>query len=403
MQIKKAYQQLVNTKKLTYDVAQQTAVNTLCDLTTELIIEEAVKKSWWYKFNKRHRSKGNIKGVYFHGRVGRGKTMLMDLFYQHLVIEKKQRIHFHRFMESVHQQLNEISKNSSKNQINRDDPLKNIAKRWAENVDVLCFDEFFISDIGDAMLISGLLKSLFKEGITLVTTSNCEPEDLYRNGLQRELFLPTISLLSQNCQIISINGDVDHRITSLNYGGKNSVKKLEAPTKGYRNYVYPSSKYSHYLKERFIELTLLNDIFAGVININHRVINFVARVDRIIYFDFYALCSGPRSQRDYISLADQFDTILLSNVPQFSGELIPAVFSGVEDSYQRKGVLMGQLRHLDDEARRFIALVDELYDQKVKLIVSAEVDIEHLYQGQQLAFEFARCRSRLFEMQQINY
>lgn len=411
MKVKKAYQQLIDTKQLSYDSAQLLAVNALSDLTIQLIKEEALKKSLSYKLKVIFRGKEQIKGVYFHGRVGRGKTMLMDLFYQHLSVKKKQRIHFHRFMESVHQQLNNISNKTSTASINRESPLNNIAKTWAQRVDVLCFDEFFISDIGDAMLISGLLGAMLKEGVTLIATSNCEPGDLYRNGLQRELFLPTISLLNQNCQVISMDGDVDHRIVSFNNSdeiydvvtGNVAVNKINEPSQSYRNYVYPLSNYPHYLKKKFSELTLLNEHCAGVIDINHRNINFIARTEAIIYFDFYALCSGPRSQRDYISLADQFDTVLLANVPQFSGELVPAVFSGVEDSYQRKGVLMGQLRHLDDEARRLIALVDELYDQNVRLIISAEVDIEHLYQGQQLAFEFARCKSRLFEMQQIEY
>ena len=135
------------------------------------------------------------------------------------------------------------------------------------------------------------------------------------------------------------------------------------------------------------------------ITINHREISYLGISGKHIWFDFFALCSGPRSQRDYIKLADLFDTVLISNVPQFGGTLIPAVFSGVEDSYQRSGVLLGDLRQLDDEARRFIALVDEFYDRKTKLIVSAQVDITELYQGEQLSFEFQRCQSRLFEMQ----
>ena len=411
MKIKKAYQQLIDTKKLSHDSSQLLAINALSDLTIELIKEEALKKSLPHKLKVIFQGKEKIKGVYFHGRVGRGKTMLMDLFYQHLPVEKKQRIHFHRFMESVHQQLNNISNNTSTVTINRENPLNYIAKTWAQRIDVLCFDEFFISDIGDAMLISGLLKSLFKEGITLIATSNCIPEALYRNGLQRELFLPAISLLNQNCQVVSIDGDVDHRIVSFNNRDEiydevteNAVvNKKYKPIQSYRDYVYPSSNHPYYLKKIFTELTLSNELFVGVIDINHRAINFVARAKKIIYFDFDALCTSPRSQRDYISLSDQFDTVLLANVPQLSGELVPAVFSGVEDSYQRKGVLMVQLRHLDDEAKRFIALVDEFYDQNVRLIVSAEVDIEHLYQGQQLAFEFARCQSRLYEMQQIEY
>jgi len=329
-----------------------------------------------------------FKSLYLYGRVGRGKTMLMDMFYQNISIKHKKRIHFHRFMESVHQQLNELSiQQSSSSQKVNINPLAYIAKSWATNIELLCFDEFFVSDIGDAMLLSALCRELFALGITLVFTSNCKPEELYRNGLQRDRFLPTIDLINQYCQILSVNGDTDHRLT-------------DAVAVGYNNYYFTNADGEQLLAKRFevlghdLSIMLNNDIM-----INNRKMNYRAKTDKHIWFDFFELCSGPRSQRDYIQLSDKFETVLISHVPQFSGELVPAVFSGVEDSYQRSGVLMGSLRHLDDEARRFIALVDEFYDRKVQLIISADVDIVDLYQGQQLSFEFQRCQSRLFEMQ----
>ena len=214
-------------------------------------------------------------------------------------------------------------------------------------------------------------------------------------------------MINQYCQIISIDGDIDHRrnklATNHSYGS-------------YHNYYLLAEEGGQKLLERYKDHTGSEEVTDGDIEINHRMIPYLAKgvskalikhlgndpykEAEIIFFDFFALCSGPRSQRDYMAIAKKFNIVFIANVPKFSGSLVPAVFSGVEDSYQRSGVLMGELQQLDDEARRFIALVDEFYDQKVKLIVSAEVDIFELYQGQQLAFEFERCQSRLIEMQQ---
>ena len=367
MPLLKQYQQLINDNTLQQDQAQQYALNQLNNLCLQLKITE----------------KTTVKGVYLWGKVGRGKTMMMDMFYQQLTIENKQRIHFHHFMEAVHQRLNQLS--------GKEEPLTRIASEWAKKVKVLCFDEFFVNDIGDAMLLAGLFKSLFAQGVLLVATSNCAPEQLYRNGLLRERFLPTIDLLNQYCEVISVNGEQDHRLSQL----------IE-----YTGYYFPASQHFQTLKQQYQQLngqSSEKEIETGEITINHRKISYLAKSDRVIWFDFFALCSGPRSQRDYMAIAKQFTTVIISNVPQFSGKLIPAVFSGIEDCYQRSGVLLGDLRQLDDEARRFIALVDEFYEQKTQLIVSAEVDIFALYQAEQLAFEFARCESRLIEMQSAQY
>ena len=368
--MKHAYQKLLANKQLDFDIAQTQAIDALILLSEQLLAQQ----------QSTEKLKENIPGLYFHGRVGRGKTMLMDLFYQHLAIRNKKRIHFHHFMESVHQQLAQLTGQS--------EPLDLIAREWAQNIDLLCFDEFYVSDIGDAMLLSGLFSALFTHGITLVATSNCQPDQLYRNGLQRERFLPTIALITHYCQIISIDGDVDHRRANFLKNGC------------YNNYYLLTNQGNTKLIERFLRITKTDVLTSGEIEINHRQVSYLAKHDKVIYFDFFALCSGPRSQRDYMVIAKDFDTVCIANVPKFSGELVPAVFSGVEDSYQRSGVLMGELQQLDDEARRFIALVDEFYDQHIKLIVSAQVDIFELYQGQQLAFEFERCQSRLIEMQQ---
>jgi cell division protein ZapE len=373
----KAYQSLFTLENFQYDHAQVHAVAKLAELSNA--IYQLEKTPWLVKtFIK----KDAISGIYFYGRVGRGKTMLMDLFYQNLSIARKKRIHFHRFMEEVHQQLNLCTGQS--------EPLKFIAKMWAKKVRVLCFDEFFVSDIGDAMLLSGLFRELFHQGVTLIATSNCHPEQLYRNGLQRERFLPTIDLINKYCQVLSVDGDVDHR---LEHYQKNQT---------YRDYYFPLKSNKNVLAGLFSQLSGVSGE-EGFIQINHRDIPYRAISNKSIFFDFNALCSGPRSQRDYMSLADHFQIVFLDNVPQFSGEKIHSIASGVEDGYQRSGKMLSELRHLDDEARRFIALVDEFYDKNIRLIISAEVDIIQLYQGEQLSFEFARCQSRLIEMQNLDY
>lgn len=379
MSLQELYQNLITKNDMSHDQAQILAIDALQKLTENLLHSKT--STWIDKFKSSQ--KPSIKGIYFYGRVGRGKTMLMDIFYQNLPIKKKKRIHFHRFMEDLHQQLSKAS-----GQYN---PLNYVARQWATDLDVLCFDEFFVADIADAMLISGVLTSLFNYGVVLVATSNSKPEMLYPNGLQRQRFIPTISLLNQYCDVISIDGDRDHRLAHFE-------EKLQ-----YRDYFYPCDNENQLIRKLFIAHSEQDEIRRGSINIHGRSIGYLAQCTNIIWFDFYAICSGPRSQRDYIKIADHYSTVFISQVPKFSGKLIPAVFSGVEDSYQRSGVLLGDLRLLDDEARRFIALVDEFYDRKVRLILSAEVNITKLYQGEQLNFEFARCQSRLIEMQSTLY
>tara|TARA_R110000737_G_scaffold132041_2_gene163709 strand:- start:1224 stop:2378 length:1155 start_codon:yes stop_codon:yes gene_type:complete len=377
------YKQLIEQKILKHDSQQYNAALALDILSQKLIAKQA-QSPLFTAIKKLITKPDVVQGIYFHGRVGRGKTMLMDFFYQQLALTRKRRIHFHHFMESVHQMLNELS--------GKDNPLGLIATAWSVEVDIICFDEFFVNDIADAMLLAGLLSAMLTHGITLVATSNCRPDQLYKNGLQRQRFLPTIAIIHQYCQIVSIDGPQDHRLVSTDIAALN-----------YRDFHIGTAIESKFLSQHFYALASGNIRHNGSMIIHGRGVKFLACSDKAIWFDFMALCSCPRSQRDYIKLADDYTAVLISNVPQFSGELIPAVFSGVEDSYQRSGVVMGQLRGLDDEARRFIALVDEFYDRGIRLIVAAEVDIAQLYQGTQLSFEFARCQSRLFEMQRLAY
>lgn len=383
MSVISEYSKLLHSKTLKQDPEQYRAVLALDALAKRINCQRKNSSLLPVRFKK---ADTYIEGIYFHGRVGRGKTMLMDLFYQQLITSRKKRMHFHRFMENVHTMLNDLK--------GREEPLVHIAKVWASEIDVLCFDEFFVTDIADAMLLSGLLSAMFSRGVALISTSNCTPSQLYKNGLQRERFLPTIKLINENCQVISIDGAVDYRLSDD-----------DTISSHYRDYFIKENEETgkEALTATFQGLAIGNIQCHQSLVIHGRSIDCIAKANNAIWFDFMAICSGSRSQRDYIKLADEYQAVIISSVPQFSGELIPAVFSGVEDSYQRSGVVMGELRALDDEARRFIALVDEFYDRGIRLIIEAEVDIASLYQGRQLAFEFARCKSRLYEMQRLVY
>ncbi len=296
-----------------------------------------------------------IKGLYVWGGVGRGKTWLMDLFYDSLSFEQKQRIHFHRFMQRIHHAL--------KQRPNERDPLVAIARQWAQDCRVLCLDEFFVSDIADAMLLAGLLKALFQNGLTLVTTSNIAPRDLYRDGLQRAKFLPAIDMLEKHTRVIKLGGDLDFRLRILE-----------------------QSEIYHWPLDSQAESSLASSftrMVAGVemsteMQINDRPMRAIRRGDGIAWFEFAELCEQPRGSIDYIEIARAFNTVLISGVKQMSEQ----------DS---------------DMARRFITMIDEFYDRGVKVLISAETAVDDLYRGQRLAFEFERTRSRLTEMQTHDY
>ncbi|MFT7221985.1 MAG: cell division protein ZapE [Candidatus Azotimanducaceae bacterium] len=297
-----------------------------------------------------------VQGLYFWGGVGRGKTFLMDLFYESLPFEKKKRLHFHRFMREVHQQLHDLQGTPN--------PLKMVAANFARQARVICFDEFFVSDITDAMLLAGLLDALFDHGVTLIATSNVKPDNLYENGLQRVKFLPAIALLNKHTSVHNLDGGVDYRLRALE-----------------------SAEIYHYPLDDFAEKGLEKAFFSispdegrgnVTLPIEGRDIPTRRCGDGVVWFDFSMLCEGPRSQNDYIELARLFQTVLLGKVPQFDEKR-------------------------EDQARRFISLVDEFYDRNVKLIISAETSILDLYQGLRVRFEFARTESRLQEMQSKEY
>jgi cell division protein ZapE len=295
------------------------------------------------------------KGLYIWGSVGRGKTRLMDIFYEHLPVQRKQRVHFHRFMQRVH--------NSLRKQGQVSDPLPRIASEWARDCSVLCLDEFFVSDIADAMLLGSLLENLFKNGVTLVTTSNLHPDDLYRNGLQRAKFLPAIDLIKQNTPVIDLSGSTDYRLRILEQS---------------RIFHYPLDDTAEQVMTQSFNRMAAECELDHDLDINGRNFHARRRGDGVIWFEFEELCRKPRGGIDFIEIARAFNTVVVSDMPQLAEE----------DS---------------NAARRFITLVDEFYDRNVKLLISAQTPIKELYTGRMLGFEFQRTVSRLTEMQSHDY
>ncbi|KGD60853.1 AFG1-like ATPase [Alcanivorax jadensis T9] len=335
------------------DPAQERAVAELDELYHRLLAEPVGGG-----FLSRFRKPRTLTGLYMWGGVGRGKTYLMDVFFQALPFKEKRRMHFHRFMQKVHREMRE--RQGEKN------PLVSIARKFASQARVLCFDEFFVTDITDAMILAGLMGELFANGVTLVATSNIEPDGLYKDGLQRARFLPAIELLKEYTKVLNVDGGNDYRLRLL--------EQAEL-------YHCPLGKAADaFLRERFhtLEPDHSRHRDHGNVLIEGRKISSVMCADDVVWFEFKALCDGPRSQTDYIEVAREFHTVLVSNVEQ-----------------------MGAGK--DDMARRFINLVDEFYDRAVKLVITAEVPIEDIYAGGRLDFEFERTRSRLQEMQSSEY
>jgi len=300
----------------------------------------------------RRKSITPIRGLYIWGTVGRGKTMLMDRFYEQLHVPCKIRSHFHRFMHDVHGELKQLS--------NLENPLEEVAERLAMRTRVICFDEFFVNDIADAMILGTLFEALFRRGVTLVATSNVAPDQLYRDGLQRQSFLPTIALLRTHTRVVELGAGVDYRLRVL--------EQAEI-------YHYPLDRLAEENLERYFqEIAPDRDEQDVSLVLNDREVTAHRLAGDVVWFDFQAICGGPRSQEDYIELARCYQTVMVSGIPQLN-------------------------RETEDEARRFIALVDEFYDRNVKLIVSAEVSLDEIYRGRKLEFEFQRARSRMQEMQ----
>jgi cell division protein ZapE len=377
------------------DPAQRAVLSELDRIYAELVdADSGTRESRWWQ--RRSGPAQPVRGLYLWGAVGRGKTFLVDLLFQSLPMHSenpgksaialsaapnparpraqhgrgvlarrageavrrpgKLRLHFHRFMGRVHAELRRLE--------GRADPLRDVAAHFAGQARVLCLDEFFVTDIGDAMILAGLLQHLFERGTTLVTTSNIEPKQLYRDGLQRAKFLPAIALLERHCRVLVLPAEQDYRLRELSRAGV--------------YFTPPGVAAEHALDACFERIAPGMRRPEAEIEVNGRGIAVRRRADGVIWFDFDALCEGPRSVADYIELAQSFNTVLISGVPQFSPQM-------------------------EDAARRFINLVDEFYDRGVNLVLSAALPIIELYAGERLRAEFARTRSRLIEMQSSQY
>jgi cell division protein ZapE len=419
------YAQQVAERGFRADPVQSAVVDRLSDLQQRLITareaDSSLVRRWFSAFGSKAASEP-ARGIYLWGGVGRGKTWMMDLFYQSLPFPERRRRHFHRFMHDVHAELKTLQ--------HREAPLDVVADRIAQDARVLCFDELFVADIADAMILGGLFAALFKRGVTLVSTSNVQPRDLYKNGLQRQRFIPTIELLEQHADVVAVDGATDYRLRRLTQAGTylsssapdtvQRLKELFGELADQRDPINHGAIASANSGGPSVHGTITGDDPRGSTTDRHaehpaaaRVAPHIASVTRVVnqtgrpwpgqtvdpansieiegrripvvsesggvvWFDFMALCSGPRSQDDYIEIARDYQSVIVSDVP-------------VLDALH------------EDEARRFIALVDELYDRNVNLIISAAAPPTELYRGDRVAFQFERTVSRLIEMQSEEY
>jgi len=352
MSVLENYRKELKTRGFQSDPAQLRAVDALERCATE----------WAVYKNKRSNSLKKLmnrppipRGVYLYGGVGRGKSFLMDCFFEEVPLARKTRLHFHEFMREVHRELHELQGTVN--------PLDVLGKRISQRYKLICFDEFHVADITDAMILHRLLQALFDNGVGFVTTSNFQPDDLYPGGMHRDRVLPAIALLNQEMEVLNVDNGVDYRRRTLErldmYQVPNGPAADEAMARAFSS-----------LAEGGDQSTLLN--------IESRPVRARRRAGGVVWFDFKELCGGARSQNDYLEIASQFHTVLLSDVPQMQASA-------------------------SSEARRFTWLVDVLYDRRVKLVLSAQVAPELLYLSGPLAHEFPRTVSRLNEMQSAEF
>jgi len=335
------------------DESQRHAVMQLDDLRRRLLASKP--KNWWQALWKQKRTHELERGLYLWGGVGRGKTWLMDMFFESLPIKQKQRSHFHRFMQYVHRELHRKR--------NRANPLDVIAQQLADKARVLCFDEFYVSDISDAMLLGNLLQSLFEHGVTLVATSNSAPDDLYKDGLQRARFIPAIRSIKEYTVTVNVDSGIDYRLRHLEQA---------------QTWFDTTANSLQTMQTLFMQLAQNQLSIDHTLVLNHRKIKARHLAHGVAWFEFVELCDGPRGQADYIELARCYHSVFVSNVPSLDATL-------------------------ESQARRFISMIDEFYDHGVKLFVSATTPPQGLYSGSLLSFDYQRTLSRLVEMQSKEY
>ena len=352
MNVQEFYQHALSQRGFKSDDAQQRAVDRLQQAYEEWVHFKSQRSSSF----KRLINRPDVpRGVYLWGGVGRGKSFLMDSFYSVVPVVRKTRLHFHEFMRGVHRQLDDLKGVA--------DPLDEVARRIAKKYRLICFDEFHVSDIADAMILYNLLTALFNNGVSFVMTSNYDPDKLYPDGLHRDRMLPTIALLKEKLDVMNVDAGIDYR--------KRALEQVQA------YYTPLGAAADKALREAYSAVAETADE-DPIVHIEHREIRSLRRAGGIIWFDFHTLCGGPRSQNDYLEIASRFHTVILSGVPAMSASQ-------------------------SSEARRFTWLIDVFYDHKVKLLMSAEVEPEALYTQGQMANEFHRTVSRIIEMQSREY
>lgn len=352
MNVEEFYQNALSQHGFTADAAQRAAVDRLQQAYDEWVAYKAQRSSSLRRLVIRP---DVPRGVYMWGGVGRGKSFLMDSFYSVVPVVRKTRLHFHEFMRGVHRQLDELKGIA--------DPLNEVANRIAKKYRLICFDEFHVSDVADAMIMYNLLKALFDNKVSFIMTSNYHPDTLYPDGLHRDRLLPTIALLKDRLDILNVDAGTDYR--------KKAMEQVVA------YHVPLGAQADRALRQAFATLAETADDDTRI-HIEAREIRALRRAGGVIWFDFATLCGGPRSQNDYLEIASRFHTVILSGVPRMSVAM-------------------------SSEARRFTWLIDVFYDHKVKLLMSAEVEPEQLYTEGVLANEFHRTVSRIIEMQSVEY
>ncbi|MGJ7572465.1 cell division protein ZapE [Variovorax sp. RB2P76] len=350
--VKQAYEAELATRGFQSDPAQMRAVEALDRCANEWAEYKAQRSNALKKFINRPELP---RGVYMYGGVGRGKSFLMDLFFNAVTLRRKTRLHFHEFMREVHRELRELQGTVN--------PLDELGLRISKRYKLICFDEFHVADITDAMILHRLLVSLFENGVGFVTTSNFKPDDLYPDGLHRDRILPAIALLNEKLEVLSVDNGTDYR--------RRTLEQM-------RMYITPNDAAADKeMRKAFDKLAETADE-SPILHIEQREIRARRKAGGVVWFDFKTLCGGPRSQNDYLEIASQFHTVMLSDVPHMPVRMA-------------------------SEARRFTWLIDVLYDRRCKLIMSAEVPPEALYTEGPLAHEFPRTVSRLTEMQSSEF
>ncbi len=352
MSVRELYQALLAERGFQADAAQLRAIDALERCENEWVAYKSRRSNALTKMLVRPPIP---RGVYMYGGVGRGKSFLMDCFFQAVPLQRKTRLHFHEFMREVHRQLQDLK--------GQQNPLQLLGQRIARRYRLICFDEFHVADVTDAMILYRLLESLFENRVSIVTTSNFHPDGLYPNGLHRDRILPAIELLKDKLEVLNVDAGTDYRRRTLEH-----VDLYHTPL---------SPEVELAMSTAFDELAEAKEE-SPLLHIEHRELHARRRAGGVVWFDFQTLCGGPRSQNDYLELATQFHTVMLSGVPMMPPRLAA-------------------------EARRFTWLVDVLYDRRVKLIISAEVPAEALYTEGPMSHEFPRTVSRLNEMRSAEY